>query len=321
MHVVRPTLPAMLRARERLQALPLCAPLVPLQAYTDKVQVDLKLENLQAVGSFKVRPVGSIVLSLEEPQLARGLFTCSSGNSGIAVAWLAAQRALPATVVVPTQGTPAAKLRLLHALGATIIEEPFERWWSAVETRSHPQIEARYIDAVRDPEALAGNASIGLEILEQLADVEAIFVPLGGGSLACGIASAVRSMRPGVRVIACELEGAQPFTQALRAGRPVTTPCATGFVSGVGFRSLLPEMWPLARELVDGSLTVSLAEVSAAVRLLAERNKVIAEGAGAIPVAAAIAARHPYRRVCAVVSGGNIDTDILTTILAGEIPR
>jgi threonine dehydratase len=321
MHAIRPTLPAMLSARERLRSLPLCAPLVPLHARHGALQVSLKLENLQPVGSFKVRPIGNAVLALSAAALAGGIFTCSSGNSGIAVAWMAARAGIAASVVVPAQGTSPAKLRLLHDLGAAVIEEPFESWWRAVETRSHAQVAGRYVDAVRDPQALAGNASIGLEILEQLADVEAIFVPLGGGSLACGIASAVRSIRPGVKVIACELDGAQPFAQALRAGQVVTTRCDTGFVTGVGFRSLLPEIWPLARELIDGALTVSLTEVSAAIRLLAEGNKVIAEGAGAIPVAAAIAGRHPYQRVCAVVSGGNLDGDILSTILAGQVPH
>lgn len=321
MQAIRPTLPAILRARERLQGLPLCAPLVPLHACDGKVQVSLKLENLQPVGSFKIRPIGSAVLNLGDADLADGIFTCSSGNSGIAVAWMAARAGIAATVVVPGQATAPAKLRLLRDLGAAVIEEPVDNWWRSVETRSHPRVAGRYVDAVRDPEALAGNASIGLEILEQSPDLEAIFVPLGGGSLACGIALAVRSVRPGVRVIACELEGAQPFTQALRAGELVTTACDTGFVTGVGFRSLLPEIWPLARELIDGSLTVSLGEVSAAIRMLAQGNKVIAEGAGAIPVAAAIAGRHPYKRVCAVVSGGNLDADILQTILAGHIPR
>jgi threonine dehydratase len=216
--------------------------------------------------------------------------------------------------------TPQAKLQRLQALGAGLIFEPLARWWQAVETRAHPQVTGAYIDAVRDPAALAGNGTIALEILEQVPDVEAVLVPLGGGALACGIASALRALQPSVKVIACELDTAQPFSAALRAGKLVSTESAAGFVSGVGFASLLPEMWPLCRELIDGALTVSLAEVAGAIRALAEGNKVIAEGAGALSVAAALAARHRFKRVCAVVSGGNLDPDMLSTILAGRVP-
>ena len=320
MEAVRPPFAAVLRARERLRALALSAPLVALQGSAADAHVSLKLENLQPVGSFKVRPIGNAVLSRAPATLAPGLFTCSSGNSGVAVAWMARRLGLAATVVVPAENTPPAKLQLLHALGTRVLKEPFPVWWHSVETMSHPAAEGVYVDAVRDPEALAGNGTVALEILEQIPDVEAIFVPLGGGSLACGIATTVRELKPGVKVIACELESAQPFSAALRAGKVVSTPSRQGFVSGVGFSSMLPEMWPLAQALIDGALTVSLAEVAGAIKLVAERNKVIAEGAGAIPVAAAIAGRHPYKRVCAVVSGGNLGNDILSTILAGGVP-
>jgi threonine dehydratase len=320
MDAVRPSFAALLRARERLRALSLCAPLVPLNGSTADSGVNLKLENLQPVGSFKLRPVGNAVLSRTPATLAAGLFTCSSGNSGVALAWMARRLGLAATVVVPAENTPAAKLELLQALGARVVKETFPIWWRSVESMSHPAVAGVYIDAVRDPQALAGNGTAGLEILEQMPDVEAIFVPFGGGSLACGIASAVRELKPAVKVIACELESAQPFSAARRAGKVVSTPSQPGFVSGVGFDSMLAEMWPLASALIDGALTVSLAQVAAAIKLLAERNKVIAEGAGAIPVAAAVAGRHPYQRVCAVVSGGNLGNDILSTILAGGIP-
>jgi threonine dehydratase len=200
------------------------------------------------------------------------------------------------------------------------VELPFDSWWRAIESCGVESESGTYIDAARDPAAIAGDGSLGIEILEQLPQVEAIFAPLGGGALACGIACAVRALAPTVKVIACELESAQPFGAALRAGKVVTAPARAGFVSGVGFHSLLPQMWPLAREVIDGALTVSLAEVAGAIALLAERNKVIAEGAGAIPVAAALSGRHPYRRVCAVVSGGNLDVAKLCTILGGQVP-
>jgi threonine dehydratase len=175
-----------------------------------------------------------------------------------------------------------------------------------------------YIDAVRDPAAFAGNGTIAREIIEDLPDVEAIFVPFGGGGLACGIANALRALGSTAKVIVCELDSAHPFKSAREAGGPADSPCDPGFVTGVGFGSVLAEMWPVASRLIDDTLTVSLSEVVNAIKLLAESNKVIAEGAGAIPVAAALANRHPFRSVCAVVSGGNLAPALLAKILRGE---
>ncbi len=320
MYATRPSQSAIRAARARLDTLGVRSPVLPLAGEAEGLAVTLKLENLQAVGSFKVRPVGNILLDAAPATLESGVLTCSSGNSGVALAWMARRLGLSATIVVPEGRTPRAKLERLEELRARIVVEPFERWWAAVEALAHPHIAGRYVDAVRDPAALAGNATVALEILEQVPAVEAIFVPLGGGALACGVATAVRLLRPEVKVIACELQSAQPFTAALRAGEVTTTRCEPGFVSGVGFASMLPQMWPLCRELIDGTLTVSLAEVAAAIRRLALGNKVIAEGAGALPVAAALAGRHPYTRVCAVVSGGNLDPAMLSTIISGGIP-
>jgi threonine dehydratase len=266
--------------------------------------VHLKLENLQPAGSFKIRPIGNAMLSRSPAALSAGVHTYSSGNSAIAMAWMAKRLGIAATAVV-TDGAPESKLALLRELDARIVTQPLAQWWSAVISGDHPQFDSVYIDAVRDPAALAGNGTIALEILEDLPDVEAIFVPFGGGGLACGVANAVRALRPEVKIIVCELETAHPFRSAREAGKPVDAPCDPGFVTGVGFGSVLPEIWPLASRLIDDTLTVSLSEVVAAIRLLAAQNKVIAEGAGAIPVAAALAGRHRFRNVCAVVSGGN----------------
>jgi threonine dehydratase len=263
--------------------------------------------------------VASAVLARPAESLRAGIYTVSSGNSALAVAYLAARLGIPASAIVST-GAPRAKLDGLRALGARIVEIPFDAWWRAIESCGVESECGTYIDAARDPAAIAGDGSLGVEILEQLPDVEAIFTPIGGGALACGIACAVRALRPGVKVIACELDSARPFGAALRAGKVVSTEARAGFVSGVGFHSVLPEMWPLAREVIDGAMTVSLAEVAAAIALLARHNKVIAEGAGAIPVAAALSGRHDFRRVCAVVSGGNLDVAKLCTILEGGVP-
>ena len=306
-------------ARARLAGLTVATPTVACQAAPAGKLVRLKLENLQPIGSFKLRPVGNAVLSRTRAELAAGIYTSSSGNSALGVAWMARQVGIKATAVVP-ENAPGAKLEKLRRLGAHIEMISVERWWQAIRTGALGGERGVYIDAVRDPACLAGDATVGLEILEQFPDVEAIFVPFGGGGLACGIACAVRAVNPAVKVIACELETAHPCRAAFAAGAPVETAHDAGFVSGVGFSTVLPEMWPLIRSHLDGAITVSLAEVAAAIRVMLENNRIVAEGAGAIPVAAALSGRHEYSRVCAVVSGGNLDNSALTTILQGGIP-
>lgn len=306
-------------ARKRLEGIAVRTPVVRCDAAPAGKQLHLKLENLQPVGSFKLRPIGNAVLSRPPAALANGIYTASSGNGALAVAWMAKRVGTVATAVVP-EGVPEAKLEHLRRLDARIVTLPFAQWWESITSGQHKGRHGLYIDAVRDPDAVAGNGTVGFEILEALDELDAIFVPFGGGGLACGIARVVRALRPSVKVIACELETACPFTSALKAGGPVSGTFDSGFISGVGFGSILPEMWPLASQTIDGTITVSLKEVAAAIKSIAERNRVVAEGAGAIPVAAALSARYEYERVCAVVSGGNLDKDVLIKILRGEIP-
>jgi threonine dehydratase len=308
-----------LAARARLEGLAMVSPVVACQAAPPGKTVRLKLENLQPIGSFKIRPIGNAVLTRTPAQLAAGIYTSSSGNSALGVAWMAKQLGITGTAVVPANA-PEAKLEKLRRLGARIDMRSLEDWWRAVRIGALAEQQGVYIDAVRDPACLAGDATIGLEILEQFPDAEAILMPFGGGGLACGIACAVRLLKPDVKIIACELETAHPCKAALAAGGPVETPHEPGFVSGVGFATVLPEMWPLIKSLVDDVITVSLAEVAAAIKVLVEHNRVVAEGAGAIPVAAALSGRYPHSRVCAVVSGGNLDSAMLTTILQGGVP-
>ncbi len=307
-------------ARARLAGLTLVSPLVACHAVPQQKTVRLKLENLQPIGSFKLRPVGNAVLSRAPAQLARGICTASSGNSALGVAWMARQLGVPGTAVVPANA-PEAKLEKLRRLGARIEMCSVEEWWEAIRVAALSDRYGVYIDAVRDPACLAGDATVGLEILEQFPGVEAIFVPFGGGGLACGIACAVRAIQPDVKIVACELETAHPCKAAFAAGRPTETPHDPGFVSGVGFGTVLPEMWPLISSHIDGVITVTLAEVAGAIKVMVENNRVVAEGAGAIPVAAALSGRYEYSRVCAVVSGGNLDNAALTTILGGGVPR
>ena len=304
-------------ARARLRDVIARTPAVRCAAATGGKRVHLKLENLQPAGSFKLRPIANAMLTRPPGALCAGVHTFSSGNSAVAMAWMAKRIGVTATAVVP-EGAAQSKLDQLRALDARIVSQPFAQWWSAITSGHSPQFGGVYIDAVRDPAAFAGNGTIALEIFEDLPDVEAIFVPFGGGGLACGIANAARAVRPAVRIIVCELETAHPFQSAREAGGPVDSPCEPGFVTGVGFGSVLPQMWPVASRLIDDVITVSLSEVAGAIRLLAQENKVVAEGAGAIAVAAALSASHGFSKVCAVVSGGNVDPGLLAKILRGE---
>jgi threonine dehydratase len=306
-------------AARRCEGLAIRTPIVACQASSSasNEKIYLKLECLQPVGSFKVRPIGNVIRSLAGDELAGGIYTSSSGNSALGVAWMAAQLGIPSTALVPEGASPA-KLAPVRALGCAVETLSFADWWRAIIEGGRPGTPGRYVDAVRDPAALAGDGTIGLEIVEQLADCDAIFTPFGGGGLISGVGCAIRALRPDISIVACELESAAPLTGAFKAGGPVDVPFYPGFVSGAGARSVLPEMWPLLRLVVDETITVSLAEVAAAISTVARGNHVIAEGAGALSVAAALSGRHGYRKVCAVVSGGNLDTATLLHILDGR---
>jgi threonine dehydratase len=306
-------------ARGRLEGLSLISPLVSCDAAPAGKTVRLKLENLQPIGSFKIRPIGNAVLSRAAADLSGGIYTTSTGNSALGVAWMARRLGIAATAVVPVNA-PEAKLEKLRRLGARIDMRSTAEWWRAIERGTLDDQKGVYIDAVRDPASLAGDATIGVEILAQSPDTEAILIPFGGGGLACGIACAVRALNPKVKIIACELASAQPLRAAFDAGAPTETPHEPGFVSGVGFGSVLPEMWPLLKSLIDDVITVSLAEVAAAIKVLVEHNRIVAEGAGAVSVAAALSGRYGESKVCAVVSGGNLDASMLAAILEGRTP-
>jgi threonine dehydratase len=306
-------------ARARLEGLSIVSPLVPCDAAPAGKTVRLKLENLQPIGSFKIRPIGNAVLARAPADLTSGIYTTSTGNSALGVAWMARRLGIAATAVVPVNA-PQAKLEKLRRLGTRIDMLSIEEWWRAIKTGALEAQKGIYIDAVRDPASLAGDATIGLEILAQSPDIEAILIPFGGGGLSCGIACAVRAIRSDVKIIACELASAHPVKAAFDAGAPTETPHEPGFVSGVGFGSVLPEMWPLVKTMIDGVITVSLTEVAAAIKTLVERNRVVAEGAGAVSVAAALSGRYAETKVCAVVSGGNLDSSMLATILEGRTP-
>jgi threonine dehydratase len=282
-------------------------------------EIWLKLENLQPIGSFKLRGAGNAMALLPPDRLADGVYTASAGNMAQGVAWNARRLGIPCTVVVP-ETAPLTKLAAIERLGARAVKLPYARWWQVLEDHGYPGMEGHFIHPVSDESVIAGNATIGLEILEDLPDVDAVVVPFGGGGLSCGIATALRALRPEARVWASEVETAAPFSASLAAGRPVSVPHAASFVDGIGGKSMLPEMWPLASALLAGSLVTSLAQAAAAVRLLAERNRVVAEGAAATSVAAALTGRAGPGKIVCVISGGNINPGTLAKILNGEIP-
>jgi threonine dehydratase len=215
---------------------------------------------------------------------------------------------------------PQTKLEALARLGARVVTVPFAAWFEILSTRAYPAMDGFFIHPVSDPPVMAGNGTIGLEIVEDLPDVDAVIAPYGGGGLSCGIASAMRSLRPETRVYACEVETSAALAAALTAGEPRTIDYTASFVDGMGSSRVLDAMWPLAAELLAGSLVVSLAEVAAAIKLLVERRRIVAEGAGAAAVAAARKGLAGGGKVVCVISGGNLDTAKLATILQGEVP-
>jgi len=296
-------------AAERIRGIALRTPLVRL---ADDIGPDvrLKLENLQPVGSFKVRGAANSVLVRAPEELADGIWTASAGNMGRAVAWLADQRGIPCTVVVP-DGAPEAKLEPMRRLGAQVIQEPFDRWWQALVEEAHPDVHGAFLSAFAAGPMIAGNATIGLELIADLPEVAAVVVPFGGGGLSCGIACAMAALQPAVPVYAAEVEGAAPFAAALHAGEPVTIDLQRSFVDGIGSARVTDAMWPLASTVLAGSIVVTLDEVRNALRLLAARGRVVAEGAGAVAVAAVLTGRAGDGPIVAVVSGGNIDLPVL----------
>ncbi|MFQ5766882.1 MAG: threonine/serine dehydratase [Acidobacteriota bacterium] len=320
MQPLDPIAPAAVRAaRRRVQGLAVRTPLIRLNKEKAPAEIFLKLENLQPIGSFKIRGAASALTNVAAADLARGVYTASAGNMAQGLAYAARRRGIACSVVVP-EHAPETKLAAIHRLGAAVIKVPFDEWWRIILTHRFEGLDGLFIHPVSHPDVIAGNGTIGLEILEDLPDVDTVLVPYGGGGLSCGIATALRDTHPHVPVYACEVETAAPLAASLAAGKPVEIQHTPSFVDGIGGRSVLAEMWPLARHLLAGSLVVSLPEVAAAIRHLLERNRVLAEGAGAAPVAAALAGQAEGRKIVCVVSGGNLDISHLCTILAGKVP-
>lgn len=306
-------------ARQRIAGAVLRTPLVRLQVPEAPAEIYLKLENLQPIGSFKLRGALNAVIQIPQRELADGVVTASAGNMGQGVAWAARELGVPCTVVVP-ESAAETKLAAIERLGGRVVKVPYNEWWQAIATSSTPAAHGRFVHPVEDEAVMAGNGTIGIEILEDLPDPDAILVPFGGGGLSVGIASAVHVLDPGVAVYAVEPEPAAALTASLAAGEPREVAGTPSFVDGSGAPRVLPKMWPLARDALDGAFPVPIDAAAAAVRLLVNRARIVAEGAGALALAAALAGRGGTGKVVCIVSGGNIDEAKLRTILAGKTP-
>jgi threonine dehydratase len=287
-------------------------------------EIWLKLENLQPIGSFKLRGAGNAILEAPRSALQKGVVTTSTGNMAQGVAWMARQLGIPATIVVPDNASQA-KLTAVERLGGRIVRVPWEQWWAAVAADSERDlgegVEGFFVHPVRDPPVIAGNGTIGLELVEQLDDIDTVLIPWGGGGLTSGIASALHALSPGTKVVVCEPESGAPVTAALaNGGVPTEVDFTPSFVDGAGSGGLLPEMWEHAKPLVSSSAVVSLESAAATIRMLLERARIVAEGAAALPVAAALAGAGGTGRLVCIVSGGNIDPRRLQAILEGRVP-
>jgi threonine dehydratase len=305
-------LTAIREARERIAGAAIRTPLVRLE--TDgPAEIYLKLETLQPINSFKIRGAASAIRLLPPGERAKGLITASAGNMAQGFAWTARDLGVPATIIVPDHA-PQTKVAAIERLGGTVVKVPYDDWWHVMVTGEVSGIEGLFLHPLRAEGVMAGNGTIGLEILEDLPDPDTIVIPWGGGGLTVGVASAVKALRPQTQIVTAEPETGAAVVAALAAGEPADAEYRASFVDGAGSRRVLDFVWPLAAPLIDGAVALPLADVAAAIRTLAERVRVIAEGAGALAPAAALTGRAGPGKVVCIVSGGNIDLATFTEV-------
>lgn len=305
---IRPvTIEEIRAARERIRGVITRTPLVRLLHDGKQPEIWLKLENLQPINAFKLRGAANAVALLSAEERARGVWTISAGNAGQGVAYAARAAGVPCTVVVIDKA-PETKVERMRKLGATLVKAPFDQCWQAMDERRFPGVEGTFVHPFDDHNFIAGNATVGLEILEDLPGVTVVTAAIGGGGLISGIGSAIRQLAPSVRILGAEPETASPGAMSFAAGAPqVFDRWQASFVDGAGGKSIFPRMWERMQGIVDGSIVVTLDEVRRAMRVVAEKTRVIAEGAGALGVAAALSGKAGDGPIVAVVSGGNID--------------
>jgi threonine dehydratase len=303
-------------ARKRIAKTIVRTPLIRLELGPDNPDIRLKLENLQPINAYKLRGAANAVAMLPESERQRGVWTISAGNAGQGVAYAARQAGVPCTVVA-VETAPASKLERMKKLGAKLIPVPYDVAWKALDERSFPGAEGTFIHPFDDHNFIAGHGTMGLEILEEAPDAAAVIASIGGGGLITGIASAIKAVKPEIKVFGVEPETAAPAALSFKKGSPqVFENWKASFVDGAGGQSMFPRMWERMKPLVDQYLVVSLEETKQAMRLMAEKARIISEGAGALPVAAALTGNAGKGPIVAIVSGGNIDLHKFCEVIA-----
>jgi len=317
LEAVRPiNLEEIRQARERIARTIVRTPLVRLELGPGQPDIRLKLENLQPINAYKLRGAANAVAKLPEAERNRGVWTISAGNAGQGVAYAARKAGVPCTVVC-IETAPVAKLERMKALGAKLVPVPYEVAWKALEDRTFPGVEGTFVHPFDGHDFITGHATMGLEILEDAPDAVAVIAAIGGGGLITGVGSAVKALKPDIKVWGAEPETAAPMARSLNMGSPqVFAEWKASFVDGAGGQSVFPRMWQRMRPVVDGCIVVSLDETKRAMRLMAEKARVIAEGAGALPLAAALTGKAGQGPIVAIVSGGNIDLGKFSELVA-----
>jgi threonine dehydratase len=314
---VRPvTLAEIKEARARIAGTIMRTPLVKLQLGPEFPDIRLKLENLQPINAYKLRGAANAVAMLPEAERKRGVWTISAGNAGQGVAFAARAAGVPCTVVV-IETAPKSKMERMKALGAKLIPVPYQVAWKAMEARSYPGAEGTFVHPFDDHNFIAGHATMGLEILEDAPDTAAVICGIGGGGLIVGVGSAIKALKPAIKIFGAEPETAAPAALSAKMGSPqVFKEWKASFVDGAGGQSVFPRMWERMKPLVDGYIVVTLEETKNAMRIMAEKARIISEGAGALPLAAALTGKAGKGPIVCVVSGGNIDLAKFSELIA-----
>ncbi len=304
------------QAHERIAKTIIRTPLVRLDLGPDFPDIRLKLENLQPINAYKLRGAANAVALLPDSERKRGVWTISAGNAGQGVAYAARQAGVPCSVVV-IETAPKSKLERMRALGAKLIPVPYDVAWKTLEERSFPGADGTFIHPFDDDNFIAGHGTMGLEILEDAPDTEVVIASIGGGGLVTGVGSAIKALKPETKIFGVEPETAAPTALSFKMGSPqVFKDWKASFVDGAGGQSTFPRMWERMKPIVDDYLVVSLEETRKAMRLMAEKTRVISEGAGALPLAAALSGKAGKGPIVAIVSGGNIDLNKFWELIA-----
>ena len=303
-------------ARERIAGTVIRTPLVKLDLGSSAPDVWLKLENLQPTNAYKIRGAANAVAHLSEEERARGVWTISAGNAGQGVAYAARQFGIPSTVVA-IETAPQTKLERMRALGAKIVPVSYQEAWKAAESHSFEGLDATFVHPFDNHDFIAGHGTMGLEILEDLPEVHTVIAAIGGGGLITGVGSAIKARRADVKVLGAEPETAAPYAYSIAEGGPQWFPeWQASFVDGAGGKSVTDRMWQRMRPITDGAITVTLDQTRDAMRLIAEKSRTIAEGAGALALAAALTGQAGDGPIVCVVSGGNIDLEKFAELIA-----